>query len=282
MRRLPVAVRRIALMAVANVVSLGIASQAAADVVTNFGGPILGAAGHPWTIAPLYVGSNWGSATSTAVLDHQRFLTNLADYVSGTYLPPTGMGTFLKQYGVVAKVTVAAPIVDTTQTARPICDSDIKTFITTNQGNANHLAAYGPDTLIMVFPSTGFTSNCSATATFAYHSAVGANAYYGVSFADSATVGAGAPFTVVTAHEIFEAATDPYVGVTPNSPAWANPSTGEICDGAGWPTFGFNGVQILGCWDNSLGGAVSTTGYDPPTPFDPVSFLYSGLYPTLL
>src|SRR5690349_10807385 len=88
MRRLPVAVRRIALMAFANVLSLGIASQAAADVVTNFGGPILGATGHPWTIAPLYVGSNWGSATSTAVLDHQRFLTNLADYVSGTYLPP--------------------------------------------------------------------------------------------------------------------------------------------------------------------------------------------------
>jgi hypothetical protein len=276
-------VRQLALTAFASAVLLGFASQAAADMVTNFGGPILGATGHPWTIAPLYVGSNWGGPTSSAVLEHQRLLNNLADYVSGTYLPPTGFATFLQQYGVVAKVTVAAPIVDTTQAARAICDSDIQTFITTNQGNANHLAAYGPDTLIMVFPSTGFTSNCQTTATFAYHRALHANAYYGVSFADSALVGAGAPFTIVTAHEIFESATDPYTGVTPNSPAWLNSSTGqEICDGAGWPSFGFNGVQILGCWDNSLLGVASTTGYDPPTPFDPVSFLYSGIYPPSL
>jgi len=268
----------LALTVLVNVVVLGMSSRASADIVTDFGGPILGASGHPWTIAPLYVGSPWGGPTSTSVVAHQHFLNAVADYLSGKYLPATGIATFLEQYGVVAKVTIAAPVVDTTQTPRPICDNDIQTFITTNQGNGNHLAAYGPETLIMVFPSTGYTSNCQATQTYAYHASAGANKYYGVSLADSATVGAHAPFTVVTNHEIFESATNPYGAV---SPAWANPMTGEICDYDGWSLFGFNGSQLLGCWDNSLSGAVSTTGYDPPTHFDPVSFLYPGIYPPL-
>jgi len=251
------------------------ASQASAEVVTNHGGPILGASGHPWTIAPLYVGSNWGGPTSTAVLEQQRFLNDVADYVSGKYLPPAmGFRTFLAQYGVVAKVTIAAPVVDTTQTARPICDNDIQTFITTNQNNANHLAPYGANTLIMVFPSTGYTSSCPSTATFAYHASARANAYYGVTFRDTDTVGARAPFTVAATHEVFEAATDPAGN------AWSAPNA-EICDYEGWELFGFNGAEILGCFDNSLGGAVSTTGYDAPTHFDPVSFLYSGVYPPL-
>jgi len=246
-----------------------------AVVVTNHGGPILGASGHPFTIAPLYVGT-WSGSTDPAVVDQQEFVQNVADYISRKY-GPSSVPTFLAQYGVVAGASVAAPQF-VAESPRAICDSDIRSTIATAQ--ANGLASFGPNTLIVVFFSSGFSpgSTCSDNPSLAYHRSEALNKYYGVVMVDINLEVPGG-FSLETAHEVFESATDPDIFL---NPAWDNlgPPNVEICDNVpANVVFSYNGSVFPGCYDNSLSGNSTTTGYDPPTAFEPLSFRYPLMYP---
>jgi hypothetical protein len=118
--------------------------------------------------------------------------------------------------------------------------------------------------VILVFPSFDFARTGDANVGTAYHTTEtnGAHASVGVLFE---RVDEPAPLMEsVISHETFEAATDPFA--TPL--AWANPS-GELCDGpctsGSAPTGNFtaNGVQMSTGFDNTLGGACTSTGYIP-------------------
>jgi len=253
-----------------------IGRPASADVIANHGGPILGGAGNPFTIYPYYYGRGWGGATSLAVVDEQLFLTNLASYISGKYLPP-GVNTFLRQYGVVSTASVASPVVNVTPTATTLSNQDILNAISAAQ-NANPptLPHYAANVLILVMPASGFSpcTSCDSIVWWGYHRAAGANQNYSVTFADSAGCSSGTPlcFSLVTSHEVFESTTDPGFSV---SYAWDNfgPPNVELCDDAPDNGFSYMGSAFPGCYDNSLSGNPTTTGYDPPTAFEPVSFI---------
>jgi hypothetical protein len=248
---------------------------ATADVISNHGGPVLGASGKPFTIYPYYYGSGWGSATSPAVVEEQLFLTNLAAYISGKNVP-AGVNTFLHQYGVVAGASVAAPYVNATPTATTLSNQNILDAISAAQGGTNpKLPQYAANVLILFMPATGFSpcTTCGDGTWWGYHRAAAANKYYAVTFADAGCTGGGTLcFSLVTSHEVFESATDPGFSV---NYAWDNfgPPNVEVCDNAPDSGFRYMGSAFPGCWDNSLSGKATTTGYDPPTPFEPASFI---------
>jgi hypothetical protein len=269
-------------------VTLLFARSASAEsaVIFDNRGAVLGASGQPFTIFPFYVGAGWGSITppSAAVRAHQAYLTNLAAFTSGTFVPP-GIQPFIKQYRVVAGASVGPAAGDTTAPPRLLGSEDIKTIITNAQAkpptDIGHLPPYASNVLIMVFPSTTFTPGpdvCAGGLTSgSYHCNAGPNKFFGVVFGSDTATGASDVNQVVS-HEVFEAATDPGF---PGNLAWDNlgPPNVEVCDSNLNPTFGYNGIKIWQCFDNSLGGQQTTTGYDPPIAFDPVSFLYPTIYP---
>jgi hypothetical protein len=246
---------RLAINVVAAVL-LGPAAPLQAQPMQYHGGPIL----RTFTIYPLYYG-NWSNADITA---HQNFLVGLAGYLSG-HNNPAGQQTMLWQYGV-NEATVAAAATDGAQAApAKLSRSDLLNIIQANQGRGN-LPAFGPATLIMVFPVHGFgLTDCNGCG---YHSSESTSAFWSVVPQD-AGVGkpvAGpvpaspAPFQLVTSHEIFEASANPS---DDQSQGWDEMvdgcPDGEAPFGGSWIGLPFG--WIAGVHDNTQNGNCSTTGY---------------------
>jgi hypothetical protein len=229
-------------------------------------GPVLTS----FTIYPYYYGAGWGADTSAyQIVAQQKGLTDIAAYISGKYVP-AGIRTVISQYGGVTSATVAPAVLNRTASSGALSESEIQTIIA-NGIAANQLPNWGSNVLIMVFPASGFYPSAGV---WARHWSTGLNHYYGYVFAD---IG-GFPLSAWISHEIFEAATDPAIT---SSPAWEVGST-EICDGPCQPgvtLWDYNGSLIAAPFDNTIGGNCSTTGYDPPTVFDPLAFLIPVLFP---
>ncbi len=233
-----------------------------------WGGPVL----ERFQIYPLYYG-DW---TTTEIDAQQAYLTSLTEYISGQNAP-AGQQPTIRQYGVMS-ATVAAP-----QTANPsakpitLTRADVVKIISNNQASGK-LPAYGANSLLMVFPAHGFTlQGCDGCS---YHASQAMSKYWAVVPADS-----GPNMQLVTAHEVFEAATDPVVN-TPASWGWlsggyypagsSSLAHDEMVDECGTMTITLSnlGIQIPEVMDNTAGvtvgnpsanqppgGICSTTGY---------------------
>ncbi|HVS75003.1 MAG TPA: hypothetical protein VHE23_06220 [Candidatus Acidoferrales bacterium] len=199
------------------------------------GGPVL----RTFKIYPLYYG-NWSAAEITA---QQNYLNGLTGYLSGNG-KPAGQQPMMWQYGV--NDASVAPAVTASPGATPVklTRSDLLNIIHTNQ-TSGKLPAFGPATLIMVFPAHGFgLDNCNGCG---YHSSESASSFWSVVPHD---VGPNLP--LVTAHEVFEASIDP---ADDNDPGWDESVDG--CSSIVNLPFG----QIPGAADNTNNGTCSTTGY---------------------
>jgi hypothetical protein len=200
-----------------------------------YGGPIM----RTLRIYPLYYG-NWSSAEINA---QQQYLSGLAHYLSGDNRP-AGQQPMTWQYGVTG-ATVATVVRDNPNaTPIPLSRSDLLNIIRSNQMSGK-LPAFGPNTLIMVFPAHGFGLDCNGCG--GYHSSESSSAFWAVVLQD-----AGPSLPLVTAHEVFEAAMDP---ADDNEPGW-DESVDGCCTTINLP-FG----QIPGLHDNTQNGTCSTTGY---------------------
>ena len=201
---------------------------------------------------PFYLGARWGSINppSAAVRAHQEYLTNLASFISGTFLPP-GILPFIYQYRVVAGARAGPAAGDLTAAPRQIDNGAIQSIIAAAQGASGngHLPAYGPNVLIMLFPDGGFTpcDTCSNWSSTAYHRDAGANSFYNVLFGDD-TATCASQVSQAVSHEIFEATTDPILGSAWEDLTISPPK--EICDSEVPPVWG--AVE-------SIYGNVSTT-----------------------
>lgn len=233
-----------------------------------WGGPVL----ETFQIYPLYYG-DW---TQAEIDTQQAYLTSLTAYISGQEAP-AGQQPLIRQYGVIS-ATVAAP-----QTASPkatptsLTRAALVKIIKNNQ-TAGKLPAFGPNSLLMVFPAHGFTlPGCDGCS---YHASQAMSEYWAVVPADS-----GPNMQLVSAHEVFEAATDPVVN---NSADWgwltgayypagsSSLANDEMVDECGNMTITLTnlGIQIPEAMDNTAGvslgnpsatqppgGVCSTTGY---------------------
>src|SRR5262249_48545462 len=231
--------KRLSLAIAISIVSLFVGSPAAwgqAHAPLQYhGGPVL----RTFKTYPLYYG-NWSSADITA---QQNYLIGLAGYMSGNN-KPAGQQPMMWQYGVnevtVAPAASAGPRATPTRLSR----NDVLSIIHANQMNGK-LPAFGPTTLIMVFPAHGFgLTNCNGCG---YHSSESSSAFWSVVPHD---VGPNLP--LVTAHEVFEAAVDP---ADDNDVGWDESVDG--CSTIINLPFG----QIPGAADNTQNGTCSTTGY---------------------
>ena len=213
------------------------------------GGPVL----RTFKIYPLYYG-NWSSADITA---QQNYLTGLTAYLSGKG-QPAGQQPMMWQYGV--NEASVAPAVTADPSAKPIklTRKQLVDIIHTNQASGK-LPAFGPATLIMIFPAHGFgLDNCNGCG---YHSSESASSFWSVVPHD---VGPNLP--LVTAHEVFEASIDP---ADDNDPGWDESVDG--CTSIVTLPFG----QIPGAADNTQSGACSTTGYTSTDEIQVYSWKYA-------
>ncbi|SPF55501.1 hypothetical protein SBA4_7130001 [Candidatus Sulfopaludibacter sp. SbA4] len=221
------------------------------------GGPIL----KSFKIYPLYYG-DWSAAD---INFQQAFLTNLTAYISGAYAP-AGEQPMLMQYGVNTATVAAAATADPTAAPKTLSRSDVINIIHTNQA-AGKLPAYGPNTVIFVFPAHGFDVSTGTPPTpchgCGYHSSESPSELWAVVPADS-----GPTLQLVTAHEVFESATDSTVDSPPRG--WVSLDGSEAVDGCNDPipaypfinlSLGPVAIQIPGAADNTQDGICSTTGY---------------------
>lgn len=217
---------------------LGALAPRAASATTPLqyhGGPFL----QTFEIYPLYYG-NWSATEITA---QQTYVVNLAAYMSGANAPASEQA-MTKQYGV-NQVTVAAAAT-ASPSAKPVIltRSMVLNIIHGNQKTGN-LPAFGPNTLIVVFPAHGFSvTGCNGCG--GYHASQSTSAFWAVVPADQEQV--------VIAHEIFEASADPAVD---NFQGWDE--LVDQCDSASAITLSFGPVPPV--IDNSKAGTCSTTGY---------------------
>jgi hypothetical protein len=199
------------------------------------GGPVL----RSFQIVPYYYGP-WTDADITA---HQDYLVGLAQYMTGLNAP-ANMEPMLVQYGVL-KATVANAVKNGA-VANPIAldTPGGLQVIHDAQGNGT-LPPYAPNRLIMLLLPHGavFTVHC------AYHGAEAVGQYYAFVSQDCF------PYYEVTAHEVFEAATDPAINV---SNAWDEAVDPCATD------FTLSFGPVPGAFDNEA-HACSTTGYAPIT-----------------
>jgi hypothetical protein len=199
------------------------------------GGPFL----QTFEIYPLYYG-DW---SATDITNQQTYVVNLAAYLSGEGAP-SGEQPMMKQYGV-NQVTVAA-VATASPSAKPVIltRAAVLKIIHANQKTGN-LPAFGPNTLIVVFPAHGFSvTGCNGCGGF--HASQSASAFWAVVPADQEQV--------VIAHEIFEASADPAVN---NFVGWDEAV--DQCDSASNISLSFG--PIPPATDNTNGGACSTSGY---------------------
>src|SRR5271165_6242886 len=156
------------------------------------GGPIL----QTFEIYPLYYG-NWSESDLTT---QQTYLINLAAYLSGEGAP-SGEQPMMKQYGVNQVTVAAAATASPNAKPKILSRSNVLSIIHANQKSAN-LPAFGPNTLIIVFPAHGFSvDGCDGCG--GYHSSQSTAAFWAVVPADQEQV--------VIAHEVFESSADPAV-----------------------------------------------------------------------
>jgi hypothetical protein len=194
------------------------------------GGPFL----QGFTIHPVYMGK-WSKAD---IDKQQTFLTHLTEYISGKNAP-AGQQPVLKQYGVGSASVAAAVHVDLdlepsqyvstclagsigTYGGHPpplpavagnLYFCDIPQIIAKNQA-AKKIPGYGPETVIMLLPATGFSLDptCSCGG---YHSSLSSSSFFGVIAPgpdpsdQEPYEGAISRYQVITSHEVFEASTDP-------------------------------------------------------------------------
>jgi hypothetical protein len=233
-----------------------------------WGGPVL----ENFQIYPLYYG-DWSSSEIAA---QQAYLTTLKAYISGQNAPASQQ-PMIRQYGVYSATVVAAETAKPSATPRTLTRADVLKIIQNNQSNGK-LPAFGPNSLLMVFPAHGFTlQGCTGCS---YHASESNTAFWAVVPADS-----GPNMELVTAHEVFEAATDPVVN---DSASWgwltgayypagsSSLAHDEMVDECGNFTITLSnlGIQIPEAIDNTAGvtvgnpsatqppgGVCSTTGY---------------------
>jgi hypothetical protein len=199
------------------------------------GGPFL----ESFTIYPLY----YGSWTKTDINNHHAYLTALAAYMSGAGAP-AGQQPMTQQYGVLS--ASVAPAATASPKAAPVVlhKADVRNIIHNNQA-AGLLPAYGPNTLIAIYPAHGFSvDQCSGCG--GYHSSESTSSFYLVVPADQEQA--------VVAHEIFEASADP---ADDNFQGWDE--LVDQCDSA--PNIAMSFGVIPPVTDNTNAGACSTTGY---------------------
>jgi hypothetical protein len=199
------------------------------------GGPFL----QTFEIYPLYYGK-WAEAD---IATQQAYVVNLAAYMSGEGAPASEQ-PMMRQYGVdqvtVAAAATASPHVSPTVLTR----SAVLAIIHANQKSGN-LPAFGPNTLIVVFPAHGFTvTGCDGCG--GYHASQSTSAFWAVVPEDQEQV--------VIAHEIFESSADPAVN---NFLGWDEAV--DQCDAASNINLSFG--PIPPAIDNTKGGTCSTTGY---------------------
>jgi len=217
---------------------LGALAPRAASATTPLqyhGGPFL----QTFEIYPLYYG-NW---SATEITDQQTYVTNLAAYMSGANAP-AGQQPMTRQYGV-DQVTLAAAAT-ASPSAKPVVltRNAVLNIIHANQKTGN-LPAFGPNTLIVVFPAHGFSvTGCNGCGGF--HASQSTRAFWAVVPADQEQV--------VIAHEIFEASADPAVN---NFQGWDE--LVDQCDNAKAITLSFGPIPPV--IDNTKAGTCSTTGY---------------------
>jgi hypothetical protein len=232
------------------------------------GGPVL----DTFEIYPLYYGA-WNQAD---IDTQQAYLENLSAYISGQNAP-AGQQPMIRQYGVNAATVAAAATADPSAKPRTLSRAEVLKIIHNNQ-TAGKLPAFGLHSLLMVFPAHGFTlEGCDGCS---YHASESTSAFWAVVPADT-----GPNVQLVSAHEVFEAATDPVVN---DSSSWgwltgayypagsSSPVNDEMVDECGNNTITLSnlGIQIPEATDNTAGitvgnpsknqppgGACSTTGY---------------------
>ena len=216
------------------------------------GGPVLAR----FKIYSLY----WGKWTPAQISAQQEYLKSLTAYISGDNAPK-GEEPMLRQYGVNK-----ASVDDNYSTAAPgqanekLLKQDIVNIMNNDAGK---LPPFDIHTLIMVFLGAG--SNLKIGAGVGYHHSESNTVFWA-----AVPLDAGPTLALVTAHEVFEAATDPGVD---NKEGWISDNGSEAvdtCNSTGYPFITLSAwkIQIPGAADNTQGGTCNTTGYipTPPTP----------------
>jgi hypothetical protein len=243
-----------------------IPAQTVTSPVSYHGGPVL----ESFTIYPLFWG-NWSKADMDAQFSYMQAL---AAYISGQGAP-LGQQPVIWQYGV--KNVAVAPYQNTflpvIAGTGNLSDNDIRSIIHFNQNgsaaSAKLLPAYGPNTLIFVFPSR----NVDCQGCGGYHHSEATGSYYAIAQPYPADPTGR---NEVVSHEVFESATDPdgqYPWVEPRGGwAWWGPDKGltgsnaiwqevsDFCNGIDIPNVG----RVAQVHDNTQGGACSSTGYMRP------------------
>src|ERR1035438_10024107 len=203
--------------------------------IQDHGGPFL----QTFEIYPLYYG-NWAESDITT---QQTYVANLAAYMSGVGAP-SGEQPMMKQYGVNQVTVAAAATASPAAKPQVLSSNALLKIIHANQKSGN-LPAFGPNTLIVVFPAHGFSVNgCDGCG--GYHSSQSTSAFWAVVPEDQEQV--------VIAHEIFESSADPAVNTFQG---WDEAI--DQCDSASPIYLSFG--PIPPATDNTNGGDCSTSGY---------------------
>jgi hypothetical protein len=227
-----------------------------------WGGPVL----EKFTIYPLYYGA-WSSAD---VSTHQAYLQSLTAYISGQNAP-MGQQPVIRQYGVLDASVADAVTAGSTATPAALTNKQLISIIAQNQ--ASHaLPPYGPNTMIALFLSPGF-SLANSCSTCAFHASKSNTEYWLVVPMYTTAL----PFELLTAHEVFESASDPVVD---NSASWgwltgsyysasqAKFVNDEAADECGDPnhviTLASFGIQIPSIIDNSAGVSLGNPSVNQP------------------
>src|SRR5208337_3037470 len=156
----------------------------------------------------------------------------------------SGEQPMMKQYGVNQVTVAAAATASPNAKPKILSRSNVLSIIHANQKSAN-LPAFGPNTLIIVFPAHGFSvDGCDGCG--GYHSSQSTAAFWAVVPADQEQV--------VIAHEVFESSADPAVNTFRG---WDEAV--DQCDNASPISLAFG--PIPPATDNTNGGACSTSGY---------------------
>jgi hypothetical protein len=233
-----------------------------------YGGPIL----ETFKIYPIYYG-DWSKAD---IDTQQAYLKSLAAYISGEKAP-AGEQPVIRQYGVLSASVADAATASPNATPATLTQTQLVTIIKENQ-KSGKLPQYSAKTLIALFLAHGFKlQGCDGCS---YHASNSKTEIWLVVPHDT-----GAPYQLSTAHEVFEAATDPVVD---DQTDWGWLTGGyypqgssslqydEMVDECGNKTITLNnfGIQIPETMDNTggvflgdpaktqpPGGTCSTTGY---------------------
>jgi hypothetical protein len=221
---------------------LGSDAVARADL-SNQGGPVL----KSFEIVPYYYGP-WNPADVTT---HQNYLVGLAQYISGANAPANTQ-PMLVQYGVTS-ASVANAVIKTSVTTPIVLDTAAALAVIHKAQAIGTLPPYATNRLILLLLPHGAT----LTVHCGYHGAEATGKYYALVTQDCD------PWLQVTAHEVFEAATDPAIGI---NPAWD-----EVVDPCS-TSFSLWFGPVPGVFDNRI-HSCSTNGYDgTPPSYAPGSF----------